>query len=196
MQLHFRFATTRQAACPSTPSCTNRQNQGRPSFFLMRLPFDRIKHNFFSKPNQSHEKKNNCNPPRISLVPWIETGYSPAHLWKCQFAFFSFHIWLKRILIKGIVHSFPPYSLNSLIFIEQIFSCQLYEITPLSAQTGTSTFQNLSQIPLKIYGVRENRGVCLKHPLKISKLTHSAVLSNIQVYTRPFATNFDSEQSV
>ena len=174
MQLHCRFATTRQAAGPSTPSCTNRQNQGRPSFFLMGLLFDRIKNDFFlSKANKSHEKKNNCNPPRISLVHWIETGYSPAHLWKCQFAFFSFHIWLKRILIKGIVHSFPPYSLNSLIFIEQIFSCQLYEITPLSAQTGTSKFQNLSQIPRKIYGVRESCGVCLKHSLKISKLTQN-----------------------
>ena len=37
--------------------------------------------------------------------------------------------------------------------------CIVFGTTPLSAKISASKFQNLSQIPLKIFGIWKNRGV-------------------------------------
>ena len=56
---------------------------------------------------------------------------------------------------------------------EGTFSVNALKLETLSTQISASKFQNLSQISLKICGDWKNRGVWVKHSLKIWKLTQN-----------------------
>ena len=89
---------------------------------------------------------------------------------------------LKQIIFDHLMISVKPFKHNKIwnycsltrkISVRLKIEMMLLYITPLSAQISASKFPNFSQIPLKICGVWNNRGVWLK--------THSKFENSLKI---------------